>query len=160
MSTEASAQMEIALPPYLTVAMLEALVAACLRGQDQLPAKTRDLFRRTAFLAEYCTVKVQGPRRSGHTRAAVEFVKKTPGSIYVTGREFLLERLHSDPLLLNRVFTFEALKRDPERLRGMPLTVVVVDDAYLLSDKDRQLLLQRTKANFAAASFTCYVFVG
>jgi len=65
--------------PYLNDDLLTTLVTLCVQRQIAYERMFRDLKERYStrgFIKEFCTVKVAGPRRSGHTTAIVNCAGK------------------------------------------------------------------------------------
>ena len=145
-------------PVYVAArALLEASRLAQVYGGDDRHGGSSP-----AWIAERCTVRVGGPRRAGHTTAAGCLARDLGlPALYLAafGHQHLVAG-ESRLAAFRARHTVEALLKSNDFLRGMPLELVVVDGASMLSPADLAGVVRQTIECMSYAQAKYYLLLG
>jgi AAA+ ATPase superfamily predicted ATPase len=106
-----------------------------------------------AFAKEFCTIKVCGPRRSGHTSVANEFVKLFDDKVVI-----ITPRIES---LAFYSATHKTSVETLNRIRGsiIELKAVIVDMSSLISNKEKEAIYKIFSAYMMPHQVFYFIFL-
>lgn len=118
--------------------ILSAMFDGMKRGQTgPKAAELRKLYSPKGFINEFGTLKLSGPRRSGHSTAIVNLLKEEPYSIVLVPHLANRYPFTRAGIEENRILTFKNTNQEhfKNRIRGQRIDYIFVDNAFYMSKK-------------------------
>jgi hypothetical protein len=139
-----------------TVRALTGMIQNCLDVQkDPAIKEITSVFSPVGFINEFCTVKLGGPRRIGHTTSIYHVGRKLFGEDFVVFVPYENQKghlAHIDPTM--KVFTY----REAPKLQ-FGATCIFVDNAFFLGAKDKENILRYAESVLLKTGKVVLVFL-
>lgn len=113
-------------------------------NQRELAIKHKQAYSISVYRQQFRTVRLQFPRATGHTTAAIRLVTQYPKSIYVSPTEAQRQNVfRRDETVIKSTSKLKLFSHSMDFRELKDISLIVIDDASKFSDVELDMLYQQ-----------------